>query len=94
MRPAKQDKGMLVNIGNVNNEFDVYIGRPGRWGNPFRIGRDGNREEVIAKYRKWIMERKHLHPIIKRELKGKVLGCWCSPLPCHGDVLLEIINSK
>lgn len=36
------------------NSYDVYIGRPSKWGNPFSIGRDGSREEVIEKYREWI----------------------------------------
>jgi hypothetical protein len=71
--------------------FDVYIGRPGKWGNPFEIGRDGTRAEVIEKYREWILTQPHLLAQLD-ELKGKVLGCWCSPLPCHGDILVELID--
>lgn len=70
--------------------YDVYIGRPSKWGNPFRIGEDGTRKEVIQKYEDWIKTTKlmeHLH-----ELKGKTLGCWCAPLACHGDVLLRLAN--
>ena len=70
----------------------MYIGRPGPYGNPFTIGRDGSREEVIAKHRAWIMERPDLQARARRELRGKILGCWCAPLPCHGDLLLEIAN--
>ena len=66
--------------------YDVYIGRPSKWGNPFLIGRDGTREEVVAKYREWV-ERQDLDPT---ELRGKTLGCWCAPKPCHGDVLVEL----
>jgi hypothetical protein len=77
--------------------YDVYIGRAvGRarlktsiWGNSFRIGRDGTREEVIAKYRDYILSRPDLMARLP-ELKGKTLGCWCKPLPCHGDVLAEL----
>lgn len=70
-------------------KYDVYIGRPSKWGNPFIIGRDGTREEVIEKYREYIMQRPDLLSDL-HELKGKVLGCWCKPKPCHGDVLVEL----
>lgn len=69
--------------------FDVYVGRPSKWGNPFRIGPDGTREEVIEKYRGWLVSQKDLLNDIY-VLKGKTLGCWCAPLPCHGDVLVEL----
>jgi hypothetical protein len=74
--------------------FDVYIGRGrgecGRWGNPFRIGPDGTREQVIAKYRAWLWGEIASGAIALEDLaalSGKVLGCWCSPSPCHGEVL-------
>lgn len=73
--------------------FDVYVGRPSPYGNPFVIGRDGSRDEVIAKYRAWLMAKPELVAQAKRELKGKVLACWCAPLACHADVLVEIANS-
>ena len=73
-------------------KYDVYIGRPSKWGNPFIIGRDGNRDEVIAKYREYILSKPHLIEDAKRELKGKILGCYCAPLSCHGDILSEIAN--
>lgn len=71
---------------------DVYIGRPSKWGNPFAIGKDGSRAEVIEKYRRWA-SAKGLDKAAKAELQGKVLGCWCSPQPCHGDVLAEWANA-
>lgn len=73
--------------------FDVYIGRPGFWGNPFEIGQDGDRETVIKKFRQWILSNEPeaaLRRLRLHELKGKVLGCWCSPQACHGDVLAEL----
>jgi hypothetical protein len=70
---------------------DVYVGRNGIWGNPFIIGRDGTREEVIKKYRSWIKTRPDLLEQIPT-LKGKRLGCFCVPLPCHGDVLVEMAD--
>lgn len=74
------------------SDFDVYIGRPSKWGNPFIIGQDGSRDEVIKKYELWIKKQPHLMSSIS-ELKGKVLGCWCFPQPCHGDVLERLANS-
>ena len=70
--------------------YDVYIGRPSKWGNPYKIGRDGTREEVIKKYEDYIVHTAAFREI--DELAGKILGCWCKPLPCHGDVLLQLAN--
>jgi hypothetical protein len=70
--------------------YDTYIGRGSKWGNPFVIGKDGTREDVINKYRDWIQTQPQLLRALP-ELKGKVLGCWCSPRACHGDVLVEMI---
>lgn len=69
--------------------FDTYIGRPTKWGNPFTIGKDGTREEVIQKYREWIVTQPRLMASV-HELKGKTIACWCAPQPCHGDVLAEL----
>ena len=71
--------------------YDVYIGRPEKWGNPFTIGKDGNRGEVIEKYINWLESQPELLNDV-HELKDKVLGCWCTPKACHGDVLAEIAN--
>jgi hypothetical protein len=71
-------------------KYDVYVGRPSKWGNPFTIGRDGTRAQVIAKYRAWILTQPALVKAARRELRGKVLACWCAPLACHAEVLAEI----
>ena len=71
-------------------KYDVYVGRPSKWGNPFTIGRDGTRAQVIAKYRAWILTQPALAEAARRELRGKVLACWCAPLACHAEVLAEI----
>lgn len=68
----------------------VYIGRGSKWGNPFVIGRDGTREDVIAKYREYLLYSDLALQVI--ELKGKDLVCFCSPQACHGDVLIEFVN--
>lgn len=73
--------------------FDIYIGRGSKWGNPFKIGWDGEREEIIDKYVEWIVEQPELMAALP-ELRGKVLGCWCKPLACHGDVLVQMINDE
>lgn len=70
----------------------VYIGRPSIWGNPFAIGRDGTRAEVIAKYETWLAQQPRLMVQLDR-LRGRHLVCWCAPLPCHGDVLLRLANA-
>jgi hypothetical protein len=72
-------------------KYDVYIGRPSKWGNPFSIGKDGTREEVIQKYERYLENRSDLVDALD-ELQGKILGCWCAPLPCHGDVLAEWVD--
>ena len=73
------------------DEYDVYIGRPSKWGNPFVVGKDGTRKEVIEKYRAWIIDQPDLMKALP-ELEGKVLGCWCKPKTCHGDILADLAN--
>jgi hypothetical protein len=72
---------------------DVYIGRPSKWGNPFAIGRDGDRDAVIRKYREWLATQPQLMRSLS-ELRGKTLGCWCAPHACHGDVLAQLANGE
>jgi hypothetical protein len=86
-------KTHIVNCRD-NPHYDVFIGRPSLWGNPFKIGRDGTREEVIEKFRQYLKGQPHLIEIAKEHLKGKVLGCYCKPLHCHGDVWLEVLNEE
>lgn len=76
-----------------HEDYDVYIGRPSKWGNPFEIGKDGTRSEVIKKYEDWIKSQPELLNNLN-DLKGKTLGCWCHPKPCHGDVLLQLIKEQ
>ena len=78
------------------DETTVFIGRPSKWGNPFRIGRDGNRQQVLDKYIWWFIqpERAALRAAVRRELKGKKLACFCAPLPCHGHVLAYYADAE
>lgn len=73
--------------------YDVYIGRPSKWGNPFIVGRDGSREECIALYGEYITHNPELISSLG-ELEGKILGCWCHPKACHGDVLIELLRKR
>lgn len=77
-------------VHHKRGRYDVFIGRPSLWGNPFEIGKDGTRKEVVQKYRIWIQTQPELLTQIET-LRGKILGCWCCPLECHGEVLLEIL---
>ncbi len=66
--------------------YDVYIGRPGKWGNPIPLRHESERLKVVREYHDWIRTQPQLLAEVKT-LKGKVLGCWCAPRLCHGNVL-------
>lgn len=85
---------MTAKVVNMRSDpsWDVWVARPSMWGNPFRIGRDGTRDEVIAKYEQHVLSTPRLVAALP-ELRGKNLGCWCSPKKCHADVLLRLANS-
>lgn len=70
----------------------VYIGRGSKWGNPFRIGVDGDRSAVIVKYERWLVDQHHLLRLLD-ELRGQNLVCFCAPQACHGDLLLRLANA-
>lgn len=80
-------------VGKRSSAMQVYIGRPSKWGNPFVIGRDGSRADVIAKYRAWIVAEPALMNALD-ELRGRDLTCWCAPIACHGDVLIDLANRR
>lgn len=72
--------------------YDVYIGRPSKWGNPFLLTTPNSRQVVIDQYREWIQNQPELLAAL-HELRGKTLGCWCAPKACHGDVLAQLANA-
>lgn len=82
----------MTTVVHRDKPHDVYIGRPSIWGNPFKIGRDGTRRQVIDKYREWVTSQEKLMEDVWK-LRGKVLGCWCKPRACHGDVLAELADA-
>lgn len=88
---------------------NIYVGRAGVvfidkerypkkssiFANPFKIGKDGDRDKVIEKYREYIEcklkeDKKFVEELIK--IKNKNLGCWCHPEKCHADILKELIK--
>lgn len=72
----------------------VYVGRPTKWGNPYRIGPNITRSLAVDMFIDFINDERGLvlADAARRERRGKHLVCWCAPLPCHADVLLEIAN--
>lgn len=88
-------------VEHVNdNTWEEYIGRgtsefaASMWQNPYRIGKDGTRKQVIEKYETYIRAKLE-NPIWQLQLlrlRGKHLGCWCKPKECHGDILVKILK--
>lgn len=83
--------------------FDVYIGRAfmefpcSEFGNPFHIRLGYGRKEVIAEFEIYARMRMRQDPVFRQavlDLKGKVLGCWCKPKACHGDVLARLAEEE
>jgi len=80
----------VLNKRNGSPPGAIYIGRPSIWGNPYLIGKDGDRAQVIRKFKKFVLPNYSLDELSR--LQGRDLLCFCAPLPCHGDVLLEAVN--
>lgn len=106
------DSGTGIKVVHCMREpYTVYIGRrnvrkglpESKWANKFRIGPDGDRAEVLRKYRAWLLTQKHLMADL-HELEGQTLGCWCLEEPvmvlrkpedqeCHGEILMEMVHN-
>ena len=93
---------MKLIVVNLRHEpCDIRICRPSPYGNPFRIGAHGTREDVVAKYKGWLADHpglvgQLLQACLALQRAGKEtirLGCWCFPLACHGDVLKEAVEA-
>lgn len=85
---VKRKKGFRLPPGTI------YVGRPTKWGNPFRPGPELTRAQMVAKYRAYLLGRPDLMMALP-ELRGKNLACWCKlDEPCHADVLLTLANAK
>ena len=82
-------------VNKYKSQYDVYIGRGSHWGNPFVIGKDGDRDQVIAKYKDLLKQRLRSGDVTRADLlalDGKKLGCFCKPKACHGDVLVDAVE--
>ena len=80
-------------------KYDILIDRRTLFGNPYILVKDGERDEVIQQFEDWLRGKRDISwkqdirkEILRRlpELKGKILGCWCKPLSCHGDVYIKL----
>lgn len=89
---------MPIKVVNIKKgPCGIYIGRGSVYGNPYIIGRDGDRSEVLRKFKEYFYGRLASDKQFKEAvewLRGKdiTLGCYCSPLPCHGDIILEYLE--
>jgi hypothetical protein len=89
---------LVVNVRN-GAPCDVYVGRGSIWGNPFShldeskydVIKVATRAEAIAKYEEYLLASSELMNHLS-ELRGKKLGCWCAPYPCHAEVLVRYAN--
>ncbi len=79
-----------IYIGRWNTQLPVNSD----WSNPFVIGKDGTRAEVVDKYAAKMWAATGMVERIRRELKGKVLVCWCKPEACHGDWLARVADGR
>lgn len=91
-KECPESKTVVVN--RHYKSYTVYIGRGTKFGNNYRIGPDGTREDVIAKYKKDFYENPELQEAVWNELRGEILGCSCKPLACHGDIHVEYIENR
>lgn len=92
--------GLLTSVVHCKRDrYDVYIGRPSKWGNPFTHLSDrktkaefivSSREEAIRRYEEYLFSSGLIADI--EQLRGKVLACWCKPKACHGDILARLLN--
>ena len=89
----------VVNLRQL--PYDVYIGRGSPWGNDWSHLVDskakyrvGSREEAIRKYTEWFLSHNDVIAGARYELRGRILGCYCSPLNCHGFVLAAVANAS
>ena len=96
-------KDMITRLVNLKHEdYDIYIGRGSKWGCPYTIIKDrptlaieivDTKEEALSKYKEYVLSSPELMESLD-ELEGKVLGCFCKPDKCHGDILLELLSQK
>lgn len=96
-----QENTMPTTVVNSRKfPFDVFVGRPSKYGNPFsakkskfEVEKCATAEEAVAKFERWFLNQEDLVALARAELKNKVLGCFCDPQePCHGRVIARIVD--
>jgi len=99
MASSKNNPIKQTTVVNKRKEPDgsyTYIGRGSPFGNPFSIGQDGNRDQVIEKYKIYFYDKIDNDPVFADQvlrLTGERLGCFCAPHACHGDIIKEYLDS-
>ena len=84
---------MVTTVVNIQHKvYDIFIGRPSILRNPYKIGVDGSRKEVIAKFKELFHNSTDRKQYAREHCKDKILGCYCKPLACHGDIIAEYLN--
>lgn len=86
----------VIHIRNKQSG-DIYIGRGSPFGNPFKIGLDGDRYEVIKKFRTYFENKIQSDETFRKQvldLEGKRLVCFCKPKACHGDVIITWLQAN
>lgn len=101
IKPVRTQRSRIIKQVSPNGLPIVYVGRPSKWGNPYKVGdNDGfvlitERSVMIELYRMFATKKLEIDPHWLDELKGKNLSCWCGmDESCHADVLLELANES
>lgn len=89
-------------VNKKNGGRGLYIGRPSILGNPFKMNRETERDDVVEQYRVWLMKelkkngnvRDKIREIARQVTAGETVNlvCWCAPKRCHGDVVKEVVE--
>lgn len=96
MRKSKDGRlldGELISWAVTQGKF-VRIDRKSEWRNPFHSPADGDHETVCKLFAEKYWPNKKQLRIKSHQLSGKVLGCWCYPMRCHGNFIAEFVNSN
>jgi hypothetical protein len=89
------NKRTITDIERDNPNI-VYIGRPSKWGNPYKLTDNDSslkRRVIVQQYLHWLMLEPILQKAMVNELSGKDLLCWCTPRLCHGHVIRHLIET-
>lgn len=90
---AEIQQQLLRVVHCKRSPYDVYVGRPGPWGNSEPLRSESERDTAVDAYRDWLLHCPKLRALTP-ELRGKVLGCWCAPRRCHADVLAWLASAR